>query len=136
MKMRWMKKGIPAVHSLGQPARPLEMAPEDDADDGARQGSAFTEVNVAGNADSIDNNGQVVDTEDDEGGKPIDLDSIKGSQRIVVPPTKDEYIWMWKVSTYFETRHYFAVLIQFLHSLSLRQRDEHSSCSLCATIYL
>ena len=73
LKLRYLKKGLPAVKNLGAPSKPLQF---DDAE-----------------AESRD-----VDMPD---AQEQEQEAVAGSQNYVrkevVPPTEDEYLWMWKV---------------------------------------
>ena len=84
LKLKWMKKGIPAVHSLGNPALPLEVAHTSE-DDIFEQDESPAEVLEGG-----------------EGGEDVEKkDSTERHLSPPPPPTQDEYIWMWKVSSFF-----------------------------------
>ncbi|RPD64360.1 Brix-domain-containing protein [Lentinus tigrinus ALCF2SS1-6] len=71
LKLRYMKKGLPAVKNLGAPSKPLQF------DDGEPQ-----------DADMADAQEQ----EQEAAGSSQDY-----ARKEVVPPTEDEYLWMWKV---------------------------------------
>ncbi|KAH9935897.1 Brix-domain-containing protein [Epithele typhae] len=66
LKLRYMKKGLPAVKALGAPAKPLEFDVDDDEP-------------------------EPTDAEMKEGD---DLRPVERKE--VLPPTEDEYLWMWK----------------------------------------
>ncbi|KAH8110833.1 Brix-domain-containing protein [Phellopilus nigrolimitatus] len=90
LKLRWMKKGLPAVQSLGHPSKPLELAPDEDEEGDETQQAE--EENVSVDAD--------IEGKADEAMGGIDSASGRkegASEKMkVIPPTKDEYIWMWK----------------------------------------
>lgn len=66
-----MKKNIPAVQNLGDPAKPLELAADEDDDDSTEE---------------------TADVSREEAGESQDIKRTE-----VRPGTEDEYIWMWKV---------------------------------------
>jgi len=76
LKLRSLKKGLPAVNYLGDVAKPLEFddfsEPQDDKAESAAdvQGEPRTEEELA--------------------------EAVKPSKK--VPPKADEYEWVWKVS--------------------------------------
>ena len=72
MKLRYLKKGLPAVKSLGAPSKPLEF----DTGEDDEQEPTDAEMKDGG----------------DTAGEPI-------VRKEIVPPTEDEYLWMWKVWT-------------------------------------
>lgn len=79
LKLRWMKKSIPAVQNFGDPAKPLEFAPNDDED---------VEEHDAHSVEALDGQDETEDT--------------KKTIAPVTPGTEDEYIWMWKVSLFLQ----------------------------------
>ena len=89
LKLRWMKKGLPAVLALGKPSKALEFADEEgedlpndnDANVGENQKAAEREEDYGDEMDEDDSG---------EDSKPADAKKIQ-------PPTQDEYVWMWKV---------------------------------------
>ncbi|PAV19708.1 Brix-domain-containing [Pyrrhoderma noxium] len=90
LKLKWMKKGIPAVHSLGNPALPLEVAHTSE-DDIFEQDESPAEV-----------------LEDGEGGEDVEKkDSTERHLSPPPPPTQDEYIWMWKPEAETTRRTFF-----------------------------
>ena len=67
LKLRYLKKGLPAVRNLGAPSKPLEF-----------------------------------DSGEEDEPEPTDAEMKEGDEepivrKEVVPPTEDEYLWMWKV---------------------------------------
>ena len=67
LKLRYLKKGLPAVKNLGAPSKPLEF-----------------------------------DAGEEDEPEPTDAEMKEGDEepivrKEVVPPTEDEYLWMWKV---------------------------------------
>jgi len=90
LKLRWMKKGIPAVFALGSPAGALEFASEEDDN----------------NTMSVERNGARVDEEAEARAAgesdPDDMHEVVANEDGAVrtekvrPPTQDEYIWLWK----------------------------------------
>lgn len=79
LKLRWMKKGLPAVLALGSPAGALEFASAEDD-------------NKARDARESDPDDMHEDGADEEG-------AVRSEK--VRPPTQDEYIWIWKVLSHF-----------------------------------
>ena len=83
LKLRWLRKGLPAVKNLGQPSKPLEFDTFDDEED-------------AETKDAEMQNDE--DNDVDESGEPISSGETSNVRRTkVVPPTEDEYLWIWKV---------------------------------------
>lgn len=80
LKLRWLKKNIPAVQNFGEDAKPLTFDIENDPFE--EQAEARKE-------------------EQNEQGDEADVESetAASSPRLpkVVPPKQDEYIWQWKV---------------------------------------
>lgn len=69
-----MKKGLPAVQCLGQPAQALKLSrDEDDA-----EGDSVEEARSRNN---------------------IETNETGAVSSNPTPPAHDEYIWLWKVST-------------------------------------
>ncbi|KAF9006024.1 anticodon-binding protein [Cyathus striatus] len=68
LKLRWLKKGIPAVTNYGEDSKPLEFDPEMAAKNTKQE--PFPE-----------------DTAEDH---------ASGKLEKVIPPKQDEYIWVWK----------------------------------------
>lgn len=85
LKLRSLRKGLPAVLNLGSPAKPLEFD-EGDEEDEAEEKRAEGEM---------DRGEKMPDEEDEEMAQDADEGEKKGKK--VVPPTQDEYEWMWKV---------------------------------------
>ncbi|TBU60938.1 Brix-domain-containing protein [Dichomitus squalens] len=69
LKLRYLKKGLPAVKNLGAPSKPLEFDTGEDEE--AERKDAPEE------------------------GMAIDGESEAGKKK-VLPPTDDEYLWIWK----------------------------------------
>ncbi|KAI0741429.1 anticodon-binding protein [Daedaleopsis nitida] len=74
LKLRYLKKGLPAVKNLGAPSKPLEF---DTGDDG-QQESKDTEM------------------ADGEAEAQAQASSQDYMRKEVVPPTEDEFLWAWK----------------------------------------
>lgn len=83
LKLRWMKKGIPAVYALGQPARALEIASTNEGNFSETDGQA------------LNNRGESLLTTGDADKESANNDNATEPNRIQ-PPTQDEYIWIWK----------------------------------------
>lgn len=108
LKLRSLKKGPPAVKNLGAPSKPLEF-------------DAGNDENVA-------------QTDVQEPGMIADKQS-EPKRKEVLPPTEDEYIWIWKVSNMYV---FLALYTNLSHSLSWRLPDGLSSCrgNLCHVLYI
>lgn len=95
LKLRWMKKGLPAVLALGSPAGALEFASAED-DNNA--------ISVEGDAAHVDEDAKARDAResdpDDMHEDGADEEGAVRSEK-VRPPTQDEYIWIWKVLSHF-----------------------------------
>ena len=97
-----MKKGTPAVQALGRPSKILELAPDEDRQSEEKQVESTESMGIP----------------EEETGEEIDQEKVTsdGTKKRLVPPTQDEYIWMWKVNTsslpsnLSELRIYFMVL--------------------------
>ncbi|KAF9069804.1 anticodon-binding protein [Rhodocollybia butyracea] len=90
LKLRSLRKGIPAVFDLaGQPkGLEFDVEPEEDPKDGAVNG------NIGNDADAVNENG------DGEG-------SVSSPPTKVVPPKQDEYLWKWKAELETTRRTFF-----------------------------
>jgi hypothetical protein len=109
LKLRSLKKGLPAVNYLGDVAKPLEFDNFSDSEEKEKK-----EEKPAG-----DDQGNL----DAEGESPKEVDLPKKA-----PPKADEYEWVWKVrSALWSTFVMSAVDISPPHSRSLKHRDVHSS---------
>ena len=75
LKLRWLKKGIPAVYHYVEDPQPLTVFPSPDADG----------INRAGSAAHLEK-------------EPSDEKLSK-----TIPPKRDEFIWQWKVCIHFNT---------------------------------
>ena len=83
------------MKALGQPARHLEFASEDEGDtegidDGGKPDDGVQEEDAVAETNEGDEDMAAV-----KNGSPTDSGSKK-----VVPPTEDEYIWLWKVRSF------------------------------------
>jgi len=78
LKLRSLKKGLPAAQTLGAPSRPLEFAAEDTGDKDLRT------------AETSAPDDESRDLGDQTAGKDA------GDAYKITPPEEDEYIWMWK----------------------------------------
>ncbi|CDO77671.1 hypothetical protein BN946_scf184969.g22 [Trametes cinnabarina] len=87
LKLRYLKKGLPAVKNLGAPSKPLEFDTEENQQQQQQQqeAQALKEVEMGEAAP------QVEQGEDED---EVKLQEAK--QKKVVPPTEDEYLWIWK----------------------------------------
>lgn len=88
LKLRWVKRGLPAVRSFGDPGRPLEF---DRFEEGEKEG-----MDVDGGDGDAD--GDVDGAEDDAEDENGEEEAAGSTHQKVVPPTEDEYLWIWKVS--------------------------------------
>ncbi len=80
LKLRWLKKNIPAVQNFGEDAKPLTFDTEIDP----------FEDHTEGQKEKQSENGDETDAESEI---PASLPQLPK----VVPPKQDEYIWQWKV---------------------------------------
>lgn len=90
LKLRWMKKGIPAVQNFGAPAKGLEfdtdVPPEGAATEEKGDSAEVKEdAPVEGDADADE------DMEAESAAPEVPVPTQK-----TVPPTQDEFIWVWK----------------------------------------
>lgn len=90
-----MKKGLPAVQALGQPSRQLEIAPTDGDDEDQIDA---TDMDAEGKLGNLNDEHMSVEAD------LQDAEPNKGSKMKPMPPTQDEYVWMWKVRGYCTTR--------------------------------
>ncbi|KXN84262.1 Brix domain-containing protein C4F8.04 [Leucoagaricus sp. SymC.cos] len=91
LKLRWLKKNIPAVQNFGEDAKPLTFDTENDP---------FEEQHSAQTAEPKD---QVDSTAPGENEAP---GSVAEPMKIV-PPKQDEYIWQWKPELETSRRTFF-----------------------------
>ncbi len=98
LKLRSIKKGLPAVKNLGAPSKPLEF-------------------DAGGDEDAMVKNAPEPGIAADEQPGP--------DRKAVVPPTEDEYVWIWNVSNADVSRLLYT---NTSHSPSWRPPDGHSSC--------
>lgn len=86
LKLRSLKKGLPAVKNLGEVSKPLEFDTfeDDNEEEAAKEEAAKAESTTADNED------QPME-EDGEAEQPMP------APKAVVPPKEDEYQWVWKV---------------------------------------
>ena len=98
------------MKALGQPARHLEFASEDEGDtEGIDDGGKAADGVQEEDADAETNEGDK-DMAAVENGSPTDSGSKK-----VVPPTEDEYIWLWKVRSFHHIFKWFVSLtVEFI----------------------
>lgn len=85
LKLRWLKKNIPAVQNFGEDAKPLTFDTEDDPFE-EQPDEQKQKQNEQGNGKE----------ETEETGPPA------RPVKKVVPPKQDEYIWQWKVGFRFD----------------------------------
>lgn len=83
LKLRSLKKGLPAVKNLGEPSKTLEF---DTFEEGAE------DVEMANNDRREDGKGE------EEADGQVE---VKSKAKKAVPPTEDEYQWIWKVCILF-----------------------------------
>ena len=115
LKLRSLKKGLPAVKNLGELSKPLEF----DTFDNEAEQSAKPEQ-------SAETQGEDAMDEDEQPG-PSEPEPKKA-----VPPKDDEYQWIWKVCRV--CIHAISCLTPMRFSRSSRLRGERSSCNRC-TLY-
>lgn len=90
LKLRSLRKGLPAVKNLGEVSKDLEFDIFEDQE--AR------EDNDAGAKDQHQEE-EPMDDADEETQEGIDesVGATRDKPKQVVPPKDDEYVWMWKV---------------------------------------
>ena len=106
LKLRSLKKGLPAVNYLGDVAKPLEF------DD-------FNELE--------EKTERPVDDQGEAGDSEVPAEAVKPSKS--VPPKADEYEWVWKVCFGFDSER--SSLMNPPPSRSSRHRGVHFFCKLC-----
>ena len=84
LKLRSVKKGLPAVKNLGEVSKPLEFDNFDEKEEKGEQ-KAAKEADEA-----MDEDGETEENADQAAGQ------LKPKSK-VVPPKDDEYQWVWKV---------------------------------------
>jgi len=103
LKLRWLKKNIPAVYNLGEAPAPLVIE-KDEEDDDPVEASKLEE--------------------DAQKEKAQDTPKI----RKTIPPKQDEYLWQWKVRFCTDLPLQPPLTLRDL-SRTLRLRERLSSCS-------
>ncbi len=81
LKLKWLKKGLPAVKNIGEVAKDLEFDTFENIEPEGKQGQAAQAVAP-------------------EGDMEVDIaaeGSTESQSNPVVPPKDDEYQWIWKV---------------------------------------
>ena len=107
LKLRSLKKGLPAVNYLGDVAKPLEF-------DDFGELEEKTEI-------PVEDQGETGDSE-------VTAEAVKSFRR--VPPKADEYEWVWKVSFGCDSER--SSLMHPSPSRSSRHRGVHFFCELCS----
>ncbi|OCH93706.1 Brix-domain-containing protein [Obba rivulosa] len=79
LKLRSLRKGLPAVKSFGEPTKSLEF---DNFAEGEGEETLDKDVEMTGEQ-----------IEEDE---TAEAEGKRGAKSKVTPPTQDEYLWMWK----------------------------------------
>jgi ribosome production factor 1 len=90
LKLRSLRKGLPAVKNLGEVRKDLEF---DTFEDDANQEDKL--VNVGEQPRGEQPQGEDADTNMERSG------TAHGHFRKVLPPKEDEYVWTWKVCKFF-----------------------------------
>ncbi|PCH44307.1 Brix-domain-containing protein [Wolfiporia cocos MD-104 SS10] len=80
LKLRSLRKGLPAVKNLGEPSKPLEFDTFEEGERGEDMEMADAEATAQG----------------EEGEGEQSEDKAQAKPKEVVPPTEDEYQWIWK----------------------------------------
>ena len=88
LKLRWLKRGIPAVRNFGDPPPKPQIEDGNNSDDEAAEKQAEQEY------------GENKDDNPEEHGDQISTPSVARST--IVPPKEDVYEWQWKVCMYAE----------------------------------
>ncbi|OBZ73574.1 Brix domain-containing protein C4F8.04 [Grifola frondosa] len=81
LKLRSLKKGLPAVKNLGEPSKGLEFDTFEDVAQDADEDVAMAEKD---------------EDESNDGNKGTERTSDKETPSKVTPPTTDEFLWIWK----------------------------------------
>lgn len=97
LKLRSLRKGLPAVKNLGELAKPLEFDVFEEGEEAAATATAVEKSKGEGEDTVMDEDG--VQEEKEEGAGPSESNPKK-----VLPPKDDEYQWAWKV------RHHIFIL--------------------------
>lgn len=87
LKLRSLRKGLPAVKNLGEVSKDLEFDTFED-EEKPPQNSPVVSSDDSAQADDA----EMTDLRDDSA-------TSANPSKTVVPPKEDEYVWMWKVST-------------------------------------
>lgn len=120
LKLRSLRKGLPAVQNFGEAPKPveLEVGTQAEEEEEARQEA---EAKPVGEGSLEPNEETDVDAEGNE----------STPKKVVKPPTQDEFLWVWKVSILpdglglvFEKE----LIVLPLLSPSWKQLEELSSC--------
>ena len=83
LKLRTLRKGLPAVKNLGEVKKPLEFDTFDTTEDGVDKEESAQQAEVDDN--------EPMDAE------PTAEPPVKEKQK-TLPPKEDQYDWVWKVS--------------------------------------
>ncbi|KAI0352351.1 Brix-domain-containing protein [Trametes cingulata] len=84
LKLRYLKKGLPAVKNLGAPSKPLEF----DTEEAEQEQQALKDVEM-GNTGAQEQG-------EEAAGEIAAAEAEEPKRKKVVPPTEDEYLWIWK----------------------------------------
>lgn len=79
LKLRSLKKGLPAVKNFGQQSKALEFDAGEDGED----------------EQDVEMDGKEIDPEVQDTTGPVVEPQARPKK--VVPPSEDEYLWLWKV---------------------------------------
>ncbi|KZT06164.1 Brix-domain-containing protein [Laetiporus sulphureus 93-53] len=85
LKLRSLRKGLPAVKNLGEPSKPLEF---DTFQEESTSAEDVHMADVEGTAEA-----QAQEGSDSQDGQPSQQQK---NPKKVLPPTEDEYQWIWK----------------------------------------
>jgi ribosome production factor 1 len=93
LKLRSLRKGLPAVQNFGEAPKTTEIQVDGDEEvkDEAQARKGVDEVEGGEGTDKAGETG-----DDDEMQEREDDDDETGSKK-VKPPTQDEFLWVWKV---------------------------------------
>lgn len=89
LKLRSLRKGLPAVKNLGEVSKDLEFDTFEE-EDKEEQNNDTKPISNKGGAQEGGNDGMDAPTEDSA--------PQQEQPKQVVPPKQDEYVWMWKAS--------------------------------------
>jgi ribosome production factor 1 len=128
LKLRSLRKGLPAVQNFGEAPKKVEIQVGVDEED---------EVRAKEGIDGLESGGLEKDREageDEETRAEEDCSEETSKKKVVKPPKQDEFLWVWKVCRFLlDSRGYEYDGIWYFISPSWRRRGGRSFCrySIC-----